>query len=400
MYRKHIAAACPAGSRRLQLSAPFNRAWRLFRLAGLGLAGACLFTVLMALPTGSAHAQQFCSRFSSVSIETEAVCPGPVTSENAGTSGSTQRQIEQRLEHLRCENSSDPNCAGGGGASQDSVSYEGLGVFVSGDYQHKDKQQTNFEMGFTSDSYGPTLGVDYRLDTFGVIGMAFDFSHTDGEFDHNFGDFNTDTLTAVLYGSYYPTDQSFIDAALGFGHKDLKADHLDPGGSGTEVGADTNGFDFTADLTGGYDFSFESVTIGPRLGIHYRRTALNSFVETGDPAATLFAYDDQVDDSLTGTVGFQASMAFSTDFGVVVPTINAEYVREFLDDRERHTVTEVGGVSSTFVTDQPDRNHFNVGAGVVVVLPDGISPFLSYEAEVANYLEETHTVTAGVRLEF
>jgi hypothetical protein len=63
-------------------------------------------------------------------------------------------------------------------------------------------------------------------------------------------------------------------------------------------------------------------------------------------------------------------------------------------------VIDEGGNASTFVTDQPDRNHFNLGAGVVAVLPDGISPFLNYEVEVANYLEETHTVTGGVRLGF
>jgi uncharacterized protein YhjY with autotransporter beta-barrel domain len=355
---------------------------------------------------GNARAQtlpseQFCTQFGgSTALEFEAVCPGPITTVDDDISGSTQRQIQQRLQHLRCEGSDDPACAGAGGASQDSVSYEGLGIFVSADYQHKDKEQTNFEMGFKSDSYGPTIGVDYQLGTTGVIGGAFDFSHTDGEFDNDFGDFNTDTFTAVFYGSYYPTDQSFIDAALGFGHKDYETEHADPGFTDNEVKSDTTGFEFTADLTGGYDFNFGSVTVGPRAGIHYKRTALDGFTETSDPTATLFTYEDQVEDSLTGTVGFQASMAFSTDFGVVVPTVNAEYVREFLDDRERHTVTEVGGATSTFVTDQPDRNHFNLGAGVVVVLPDGISPFLNYEIEVANYLEETHTLTGGVRLGF
>jgi uncharacterized protein YhjY with autotransporter beta-barrel domain len=355
---------------------------------------------------GEARAQtppseQFCTQFGvSTALEVEAACPGPITTVNEDISGSTQRQVQQRLQRLRCEGSDDPACAGAGGASQDSVSYEGLGIFVSADYQHKDKEQTNFEMGFKSDSYGPTIGVDYQLGTAGVIGGAFDFAHTDGEFDSNFGDFNIDTFTAVFYGSYYPTDQSFIDAALGFGHKDYETEHADPGGTDNEVDSDTTGFEFAADVTGGYDFNFGSVTVGPRVGIHYKRTALDGFTETGDVAAELFTYRDQVEDSLTGTVGVQASMAFSTGFGVVVPQVNAEYVREFLDDRERHTVIDDGGNAGTFVTDQPDRNHFNLGAGVVVVLPDGISPFLNYEVEVANYLEETHTLTAGVRLGF
>ncbi len=330
-------------------------------------------------------------------------CQGPSTTPSDDISGSTQRQIQQRLQQLRCEGSDDPACAGAAGAAADSVSYEGLGVFVSADYQHKDKTATDTELGFKSNSVGPTIGVDYMLGTSGVIGGAFDYSHGFGDYDNNYGDFDTDTYTLIVYGSYFPTDQSFIDVALGVGRKEFKNEHIDEGGGASTVEGDTDGIEFTADITGGYDFSFGGFTVGPRLGLHYKRTDLNGFTETSaDPGAIQNTYFDQEDDSLTGTVGVQASYAISTSFGVVVPQVNAEYVREFLDGREDQTAILdcCGPDPVTFKLDQPDRNHFNVGAGVVVVLPDGINPFLSYEAEVANYLEETHTVTAGVRLGF
>lgn len=271
------------------------------------------------------------------------------------------------------------------------------------DYQHKDKTATNFELGFESDRVGPTIGADYMLGTSGVIGGAFGYRHTFGDYDSSYGDFDTDTYTLTLYGSYYPTDQSFIDLALGVGRKDFDNEHIDEGGSASTVEGDTHGIEFSADITGGYDFSFGPFTVGPRLGLHYNRTELNAFAETSsNPAAITNAYFDQEEDSLTGTVGVQASYAISTSFGVVVPQVNAEYVREFLDDRENQTAILgcCGDAPVTFKLDQPDRNHFNVGAGVVVVLPDGINPFLNYEAEIANYLEETHTVTVGIRLGF
>ena len=368
----------------------FRTVWWLGALAGLAS------VPVVILPTAPAEAQDFCGAGSEGSIDS---CPGPIVSPTADISGSAQRQIQQRLHFLRCEGVDDPACAGAGGAAADSVSYEGLGAFLSGEYQFKDKKNTGIEMGYKSNSFGPTLGMDYRIGTAGVVGAAFDFDHTTGDFDSNFGDFTTDTFTGILYGSYYPTEQSYIDAALGFGHKEFETDHdAFPGGGPSVVNSETTGFDFTADLSGGYDFTFESVTVGPRVGIHYKRTSLDSFTETG--VGTLFHYEDQVDESLTGTIGAQASMAFSTSFGVVVPQVSAEYVREFLDDRERHTAQPVGGVPFTFVTDQPDRNHFNLGAGVVFVLPEGITPFVNYAAEVANSLEETHTVSAGARFGF
>jgi outer membrane lipase/esterase len=329
------------------------------------------------------------------------VCVGPSTIPSDDISGSMQRQIQQRLEQLRCKGSEDPACVGG--AAADSVSYEGLGIFVSGDYQHKDKTATNFELGFESDRVGPTIGADYRLGTSGVIGGAFGYRHTFGNYDSSYGDFDTDTYTLTLYGSYYPTDQSFIDLALGVGRKDFENEHIDEGGSASTVEGDTHGIEFSADISGGYDFSVGAFTVGPRLGLHYKRSELNAFTETSsNPAAITNAYFDQQDDSLTGTVGVQASYAISTSFGVVVPQVSAEYIREFLDNREEQTAILgcCGDEPVTFKLDQPDRNHFNVGAGVVVVLPDGINPFLNYEAEIANYLEETHTVTVGVRLGF
>jgi uncharacterized protein YhjY with autotransporter beta-barrel domain len=322
---------------------------------------------------------------------------GPTSSPAEGISGSAQRQVEQRLQRLRCEGSDDPTCAGGEAAAADSVSYEGLGVFVSADYQHKDKTATIFELGFESDSFGPTVGVDYRLGSVGVIGAAFDYEHAFGDYDDGFGDFDTDTFTVLVYGSYYPTEQSFIDAALGFGYKQFDTEHLNNASLTDTVEGNTHGFDFTADLTGGYDFAFGAFTVGPRLGLHYKRAELNGFTETG--TAPFTTYHDQVRDSLTGTIGFQASYAISTSFGVIVPSVNAEYVREFLDDRETYTATDAGGTFD-YAGDQPDRNHFNVGGGVVLLLPDGVFPFINYEAELANYLEETHTITAGVRLEY
>jgi uncharacterized protein YhjY with autotransporter beta-barrel domain len=324
-------------------------------------------------------------------------CAGPITS--GGTSaGAGQQRIEEHLQQLRCKDSNDPNCAGVDGAAADSVSYEGLSFFVSGSYQHKERSDTGVELGFDSNTFGPTVGVDYRLGTNAVIGGAFDYDHTNGDFDDNYGDFRSDTFTWILFGSYFPSDQSFIDGSVGFGVKQYETRHDDPGGGANNaVKGNTDGFEFSADLTGGYDFSFGAFTVGPRAGIHYKRSQLDDFTETG--TGTLFTYSDQVDDSLTGTVGFQASYAFSTDFGVVVPQISGEYVREFLDDNNTYNATSAATGPVSFITDDPDLNHFNVGAGVVFVLPDGISPFLNFQAELANSLEDTQTVTAGVRVE-
>jgi len=305
--------------------------------------------------------------------------------------------IEQRLREVQCEADENANCLQPGGAAADTMPFEGLNLFVSADYQHK-FYDGSAEANFDSDRGGLTVGLDSPM-SWGLIGGALSYSHTAGEFDHDGGDFDQDSFGGLLYGSYYPSDSSFIDGVIGLAGKSYSLDRTVVAGGGIfgKAQGDTVGFEFQSSLSGGYDFSFDNFTIGPRVGIHYLRTELDDFTESGSPMA--LQYEEQVEDSLTSTVGFQGSMAISTSFGVVVPQVNAEYVHEFLNDRRTVDATATNGAAVSFVTDPPDRDYFNVGAGVVFVLPEGISPFLNFSAEVANRFEETQTVTAGVRLE-
>ena len=310
--------------------------------------------------------------------------------------------IEQHLRELQCEAEGNANCLQPGGAAADSMPFAGLNLFATADYQNKDKEQ-GAEAAFNSNRAGFTVGLDSPM-SWGVIGGALNYNYTSGDFDHNGGDFEQNSFGGLFYGSYYPNDSSFIDGVIGLAGKGYTIDRTvtaTPAAGAPlaffgKARDDTIGFEFQSSLNGGYDFHFDSFTIGPRAGVHYHRTDLGSFTETGSPLA--LHYEDQVEDSLTSTVGFQGSVAISTSFGVVVPQVNAEYVHEFLNGR-RTIHASSNGAPANFVTDPPDRDYFNVGAGLVFVLPDGISPFLSYSAEVANRFEEIHTVTAGVRLE-
>src|SRR5262249_42064647 len=106
----------------------------------------------------------------------EAACQGPTTSPASDISSSAQRQIEQRLEQIRCQNKQDPACITQGGASEDATaSLAGFSWFVSGEYQHKDRDQTSFELGYDQNTVGGTAGIDYRIGTSGVIGGAFNY---------------------------------------------------------------------------------------------------------------------------------------------------------------------------------------------------------------------------------
>lgn len=374
--------------------------------AAAGLAGiAATATLTFSQPTQAQDFQSEMDNLANIVCGCFAPCPsfgvaagvgGQIEVQNEGPSAAQRQAI---LRQRQCEADGNANCLQAVGASPDEVSFEGFNFFISTDYQYKRKDEAT-EAGFQSDRVGLTIGLDHPMD-WGVIGGALTYSHTFGDFDDGGGDFDIDSFGGLLYTSYYPSDASFIDAVIGVAAKDYELDRTVVANNQILGSADGNtiGFEFQSSLSGGYDFSFQNVTVGPRLGIYYLRTELDDFTETGNPLA--LRYEEQLKESLTTTVGLQGSIAISTNFGIVVPQANAEYVHEFLNDRRTIDAVSTDGSNTavTFVTDPPDRNYFNIGGGVVFVLPDGILPFINYSAQVANRFEEIHTVTAGVRLE-
>lgn len=396
---RDISISCNAGARERAVAAATTA---VTGLAGIGAAAAVAISFIQ-----PAHAQSFQNEmdtlFGSVCGSGGPGCSSVGVASGPGgqvevQQGGLPAAVEERMREAQCEGDENASCVQPGGAAADTMPFEGLNLFVSADYQHK-HYDGDAEANFDSNRGGLTVGLDSPM-SWGLIGGALNYNYTSGEFDHDGGDFQQNSFGGLLYASYYPSDSSFIDAVIGLAGKGYDIDRtvVAAGGILGRAEGDTIGFEFQSSLSGGYDFSFDNITIGPRLGIHYTRTDLNDFSEEGSPLA--LHYEDQTEDSLTTTVGFQGSIAISTSFGVVVPQVNAEYVHEFLNDRRTvHAFSTVTGAPVNFSTDPPDRDYANIGGGVVFVLPDGLSPFINYSAEVANRFEEVHTVTAGVRLE-
>jgi hypothetical protein len=53
-----------------------------------------------------------------------------------------------------------------------------------------------------------------------------------------------------------------------------------------------------------------------------------------------------------------------------------------------------------FQTDRPDRDYFNLGVGVSMVLANGFQPFVNFRELVGYNDRSSHTVTLGLRIPF
>jgi outer membrane autotransporter protein len=319
---------------------------------------------------------------------------GSVGAEARGGAGVEQQQVYRRLRQRQ------------GSASADTGGLHGLSLFASVDYQNFDQDTTRFESGFDRDTVGGTIGADYLFSNGMVVGSAVNYGHEFGRYDDG-GGFDHDAYGILVYGSFVPITSMFVDAVAGYTRKDYSFDRRASFASATlatsgPTNGDTNGNEFRLGVNAGYDFLLGRFTVGPRVGVLYRETTIDSFRESGSTGLEL-EYDNQNIQSLTTTVGVFGSVAISTGFGVIVPQASAEYVHEFLDDQRSvgfRLVQDMTPRRFLFQTDRPDRDYFNLGVGVSMVLANGFQPFLNFRELVGYDDRSSHTVNVGLRVPF
>jgi hypothetical protein len=294
--------------------------------------------------------------------------------------------------------------------------WKGVGLYFSGLVEALNRNVTTFQDGYRSNIFGFTAGADYRVTKGLVAGMAFNYANTHGDFNTGGGNFNFNTYSPTIYAAWMPTDRTFAQTVTGYtygtnsvsravdveifeGNNINRLSNRATGFSSSRTGSDV----FRLGVLTGYDHPIQNVTIGPRLGFNWSNTHIRGFSEDGNTGLEL-RYNDQYVNSLQSVVGLQGSAAFSTSVGVFVPQVNADYIHEYANSQRSINVQFVQDLRAdatkfTFQNDNPARNYFSLGTGLVAVLPHGIQPFVNFRAMVGNSQFTNYAGTFGLRME-
>ena len=289
---------------------------------------------------------------------------------------------------------------------------KGFGFFASGLVEALNRDVTTFQDGYQSMILGITGGADYRFNRQTVGGIAISYANTHGDFKGG-GDFNTNSIGTTLFGSYLPTDRTFIQVTGGYSRNNYLVSRAaqafiqgTTGPSRSLAGtpsSNSNGDVFRTTLLVGYDHPIGMFTIGPRAGMNYTNTHISDYAETSGGGLGL-KFDDQWVNSLQSLLGVQAQAAISTGVGVIVPQANADYIHEFANSQRHIGVSFVednraNPLRFAFQNDIPVRNYFNLGTGLLMVLPNGWQPFVNFRAMVGNTQFNNYAGTFGLRIE-
>ena len=143
----------------------------------------------------------------------------------------------------------------------------GFGNFVNVDGDANAK-------GYNFTTGGVTLGLDYRITDYLAIGVMGEYGHTWTDLQPA-GHIDVDSGRGGLYGTWYDHG-IYLNGGIFGGHNTYATSRSNVGGlsTGSTEGAEWNTF-----ISGGYDFHFGHLTVGPIAALQYSYVNIDGFSE-------------------------------------------------------------------------------------------------------------------------
>lgn len=301
----------------------------------------------------------------------------------------------------------------GGGASADEpggLLSDKWGMWARGNYSFGDKDRSASAPAFDASQWALVGGLDYRFSDKLVGGLSLAYGQSSIEFEpRDEGGLDSDTWAASLYGSAYVAKNLYFDTIVNVANASYAADRNITYVDGTglvnvDAHGDTDGMTYSAGLSGGYDFLVGGLTLSPTLGFFYIDATIDSFTERGAGGLNLI-YDEQSFQSFTGNLGFRVTYAWNLSWGVLLPHLRVDYVREFKDDVDVFGVRfaadpNAAGTPPILVeTDNPDESYWRLATGFSAQFIHGISGYLEYQRLESFELISFQDVSLGLRFQ-
>jgi outer membrane autotransporter protein len=274
---------------------------------------------------------------------------------------------------------------------------------VNGQGSFGDQDATSREPGFDFHTAGVTAGADYRFTKELILGLAGGYVSTTSNLDASAGEFTAHGASVSVFGTYYIGQSFYADLIATYGWNGYETTRRIGFDSVTaSANGDTDGRQVAVSVGGGYDARLRAWTLGLHGRVNYVNVRIDGFQESG---AGLFDLnvDQQTIESLTTVLGVNVSYAISLPWGVLLPQVTAEWEHQYLNDSRIIDGTLVADPTQSALgvpTNTPDRNYFNLGAGVSATFGRGFSAFVYYETVLGEQNFTVHSFTGGIRYEF
>jgi uncharacterized protein YhjY with autotransporter beta-barrel domain len=299
----------------------------------------------------------------------------------------------------------------GGGASSDADSWgEKWGLWMRGNYSFGSKEEDSLSPSFDADQFALLAGLDYRLSSSAVIGAALAYGNSTVEFNpSNEGSLDTTNWALSMYGSLYAKKNFYFDAIVNVADAGYEAErnitYVDGYGLvNSDASGDTGGITLSAGMSGGYDFLIGGLTLSPTIGVFYIDAQIDEFTESGAGGLNLI-YDEQQFKSLTGNLGLRMTFAWNLPWGVLLPHLRADFVREFDDEVDVFGIRFAADPNAASTppilveTENADTSYWRFAAGFSAQFKHGISGYVEYQRLASFQSISFQDVSLGLRFQ-
>jgi outer membrane autotransporter protein len=269
------------------------------------------------------------------------------------------------------------------------------GVWVTGFGDFVNVDGDGNAQGYNFTTGGFSVGLDYRIIDQLAIGVFGDYSHTWTSLNPS-GHIDVDSGRGGLYATWF-SHGIYLNAAIYGGHNSYDSGRAGLGGL---ANGSTDGAEWSTFITGGYDFRFGPLTVGPIASLQYTDVGIDSFSEKGS-LAPLDIHSGSAE-SLRSDVGFRAFYQWQIGKVVIEPSLKAAWEHEYKYSALPVTAGFAGipGPSATFFGPSEGHDSAVVSAGVSVQLTPAISTYINYDGQVGRGNYDSNAVTGGVRISF
>lgn len=265
--------------------------------------------------------------------------------------------------------------------------YSQFGLFVRGDLNFGEQDETELESGFDFDAQTLTVGGDYRINDNLFAGASVSIGQTDVEFGGDDGETHTDNYSLAVYGSAY-SGSGYVDGILSYGWTEVETErnivYQDAGGLVDRTArGDTDGAEYYVSFNAGYNFNAGGFNLDPLVRFFYLDGEVDPYRESGAGGWDL-AIGEQAFESMSLSAGGQVSYTFLPGWGVLTPFLRLEYTHEFEDSadgvRYRFANAPLDDGDMMIEADTLDTSYFVYGAGITAQFVHGLSGFVNYQA--------------------
>ena len=265
---------------------------------------------------------------------------------------------------------------------------EGVGEFAS-------VSSTSNARGYDNTTYGATVGADYLVNGNFAVGFLGGYLNTNTSLTRG-GSIDAKGGKGAAYATYF-RDGFYCDMLVGGGSTSLDTHRASLLGF---ADGSTDGSEFDALLTVGYDLHRGGWSFGPIASLAYTYVGLKDFTEHG--SLTPLRYPSQSQALLRTDLGGKISYEGRIGNMGITPTLAVTWEHGFLDSTQSIESRLASSTSSAFSVDGPEigRDAARVVAGVNLQITPSLSIYSYYNGLLGCTNRTSNNVSVGMKFNF